>query len=301
MFTPTVILPDASIIEYTFGIRTNSSSGLFAYRQSQAKELLQLPDFGDGDLDTKQRREALDEAVNFQKPLTALAIFLGVVALEDFVRDFGARMADNIHITAHFPKLIELRSKPIPRTSDKAFLRLDTDPTGVIDPELVNNLFRESINLEPIPASEYPRLRDLALIRHTVAHHAAVIRHVDVPRFQYYIVKSGQVINPPVDFVRETIDYLYKSGRTIENAILNHVFSKVLPTLSPNWDTTRPAELLELIEFFNYFGFIETTNSPVGYAEPGTPEHDRMKAEAARIKEKLTARCIQDLRERFPT
>ncbi len=301
MFTPTVILPDASIIEYTFGIRTNSSSGLFAYRQSQAKELLQLPDFGDGDLDTKQRREALDDAVNFQKPLAALAIFLGVVALEDFVRDFGARMADNTYINAHFPELVKLRSQPIYRTPDNAFKRLDTDLTGLIDPDDINKLFRKSINLEPIPVSEYARLRDLTLIRHTVAHHAAVIRHVDVPRFQYYIVKSGQVINPPVDFVRETIGYLYESGRTIEKAILNHVFSKVLPTLSPDWDTTRPTELLELIEFFNYFGFIETTNSPVGYAEPGTPEHDRMTEEEARIKEKLIVRCIQDLRERFPT
>jgi hypothetical protein len=301
MFTPTVPLPKAPIIEYVFGIRTNSSSGLFAYRQSQAKELLTLPDFGGGDLTTEQRREALENAVNFQKPLAALAIFLGVVALEDFVRDFGARMADDIHIKALFPKLIELRSTPIPRAPDKAFMRLDTDPTGVIDPERVNNLFRESINLEPIPVSEYARLRDLALIRHTVAHHAAVIRHVDVPRFQYYIVKSGQAINPPVDFVRETLDYLYKSGRTIENAILNHVFSIVLPTLPADWATIRPAKLLGLIEFFNYFGFIETTNSPVGYAEPGTPEHDRMKEEEAIIKEKLIVRCIQDLCNRFAT
>jgi len=298
MLAPTVTLPDAPIGEWT-GIRTNSATGLFAYRHVQAINLLEFPDFGGGDLTADQRRDALRNAVNFQKPLAALAIFLGVVALEDFVRDFGARMADYPHLSQHFPALAQLRSTPIPRAPDQAFRRLDTDPTGEVDPEKVNALFRKSLDVEPIPASEYPRLRDLALIRHTVAHHAAVIRQVDVPRFQYYIVRPGQSINPPADFVRETLTYLYRTGRTIEDAIQHRVFSVVLPTIGPDWWSGRPPKLLELIEFFDYFGFIETTNGPVGYAAPGTVEYKRMQEEAARIKEKLIDRCIQDLQARF--
>jgi hypothetical protein len=124
-----------------------------------------------------------------------------------------------------------------------------------------------------------------------------VIRKVDVPRFQYYIVRPNQSINPPVDFVRETLTYLYRTGRTIEDAIVHRVFAIVLPTLGPSW-WEKPSQVLqELIEFFNYFGFIETTNVPVGYAEPGTPESERMKKEEIRIKEKLFDRCIEELRK----
>lgn len=298
MSPPTIPFPDALVGEWT-GIRTNSAPGLFAYRHMQAINLLEFPDFGDGDMTTEQRRNALLSAVNLQKPLSALTIFLGVVALEDFVRDFGARMADNLHISHHFPALAELRAKPIPRSVDQAFKRLDTDPTGVIDPQSVNALFQKSLDVEPIPAAEYARLRDLALIRHTVAHHAAVIRSVDVPRFQYYLFMPRQAINPPVDFVRETLTYLYKIGRVIEDSIRSRVFSVVLPTLGPMWWNTRPPELLELIEFFDFFGFIEPAIGPVGYTEPGTPEHDRMREDAARIKEKLIVRCIHELRDQY--
>ena len=290
--------PDASVGEWV-GIRTDTAAGLFAYRHLQAVQLLDMPDYGGGDLTDEQRREALRNAVNLHKPLAALAIFLGVVALEDFVRDFGARMADNTCISELFPRLVELRAAPISRPVDQAFRRLDTDPTGKIDPQDVNDLFRKALDVEPIPVAEYDRLRDLALVRHTVAHHAAVIRPVDVPRFHYYIVRPRQAINPPVDFVREALHYLYKVGRTIEDTVVNRVFSVALPTLGLEWWITRPTRLLELIEFFNFFGFIETAIGPVGYAEPGTPEHDRMREDAAQIREKLVVRCLQDLRDRF--
>jgi hypothetical protein len=298
MSGPTVVLPDSPISEWT-AIRTNSATGLFAFRQMQAIDLLEFPDYGGGDMTAEQRREALCNAVSFQKPLAALALFLGVVALEDFVRDFGARMADDITISCLFPALTQLRSKPIPRRPDQAFKRLDTDPTGVVDPEQVNKLFLNSLGVEPIPSSEYPRLRDLALIRHTVAHHAAVIRPVDVPRFQYYIVRPEQQINPPVAFVRETLMYLYQTGRVIEDAVRHMVFSSILPKLPNGWWTLQPDELTNLIEFFDYFGFIETTNLPVGYVAPGTPEYEERKEESDRIRAKLLARCIQELRERY--
>lgn len=78
----------------------------------QASGLLDLPDFGGGDLNTEQRREALVSAVSFHKPLAALSLFLGVVALEDFVRDLVARMAENPEIAQLFPLLAEFRSQP---------------------------------------------------------------------------------------------------------------------------------------------------------------------------------------------
>jgi hypothetical protein len=300
MSLPIIPFPEAQVYEWN-GLRTNSASGLFAYRHLQAVHLLESPDFCGGDMTHEQRSDALRRAVNHHKPLTALAIFLGVVALEDFVRDFGARMADNIHVRLNFPALEELRAKPILRPANQAFMRLDTDPTGVVDPQKVNDLFQKSLGVEPIPAPEYARLRDLALIRHTVAHHAAVVRSIDVPRFQYYILRPGQVINPPVDFVKETLTYLYRIGRAIEEAVMSRVFKAILPSLGTNWWNARPTELLELIEFFDFFGFLEPAVGPVGYAEPGTPEHDRMREDAALIKEKLIVRSILELQRLYAT
>jgi hypothetical protein len=294
MYSPSVPWPDAPVSEWT-AIRKSSASGLFAYRHLQAAGLLDSPDYGGGDLTEEQRREALRHAVYFRKPLAALAIFLGVVALEDFVRDFGARLADHARIASLFPTLARLRSKPISRAPGHAFKRLDTDPTGFVDPEEINVLFHDAFSVQPIPVAEFPRLRDLALIRHTVAHHAAVIRKVDVPRFQYYIVRPGQAINPPEDFVRDVLQYLYQTGISIERAIRDQIFSALLSLLPSDWSTSRPPQLIDLIEFFDYFGFLETARGPVGYADPRDQLHHEMQRDAARIRELLITRCIEAL------
>lgn len=276
-------------------IDTGTASGLFAYRQMQAIGLLQLPDLGGGDLNAEQRRSALRNAVNFHKPLTALSMFLGVVALEDYLRDLGARMAGHAFLLQHFPSLSQLRAVPKARPPAHAFKQLETEPIASFEPERVNTLLEAAIGIAPIPQAEYPRLRDLALVRHTVAHHAAVVRQVDLPRFQYYIVRANQVINPPEDFVRETLMYVYSIGRTVDEQIRRRVFSVVLPTLARDWALSPPSELLSLFEFFGYFGFIESTTGPVGYSEPGTPAHELMQAESSRIKERLICRCIAEL------
>jgi len=300
MPVPTVPLPQASVGEWT-AIRTSTAAGLFAYRHLQAVDLLELPDFGGGNLNTEQRREALQTAVNLHKPLAALAIFLGVVGLEDFVRDIGARIADSPCIQLRFAEVSGLRSLPVRRRADRQFKRLDRDPADLIDPEDINELFKRCLGVEPLAMSEFARLRDLALLRHTVAHHAAVIRPIDVPRFQYYIVQPGQTINPPREFVRETLAYLYRTGRTIEEALKSCVFSVVLPTLGAEWWETPPEELLELIELFDYFGNLVEARGPVGYAQPGTQEYERMKSESLRVRDELVQRCINELRTKYAT
>jgi hypothetical protein len=269
---------------------------LFAYRQFQALNLLDLPDFGGGDMTEAQRREALRTAVNLQKPLAALTLFLGVVALEDFIRDIGARMAENRILLRLFPKLQELRAQPIPRATGQTFRRLDTDPTGVIDPEEINTLFRRALDVEPSPPSEHAHLRDLILLRHTVAHHAAVIRAADVPRFQYFIVQANQLINPPVEFVRSELNYLYRVGTMIENSIRACVFKIALGQAGPGWSSQPPNEIVDLIEFFNFFGFLESTTLPVGPAPVGSDLRMRQELEAQRIRAALLERCIDELR-----
>ena len=287
-------MPEARVGEWSF-IDTRTASGLFAYRNMQATGLLDFPDFGGGDLNTEQRRDALATAVSFHKPLAALSLFLGVVALEDFVRDLVARMAENSEISQLFPSLRELRSEPRTRAPDQTFRRLETDPAGVVDPEEINAVFRLALAVSPIAPREYWHLRDLALLRHTVAHHAAVIRQVDLPRFRHFIVQPGRVINPPPEFVKAELHYLYQIGRTVEKAVCEVVFREAVAAIGRGWSEAPDPRIVRLIRFFAYFGYIETTTAPVGYSEPGTPLRQQQERESERIHKVLVARCVADL------
>lgn len=288
-------LPSVSVGEWT-GIRRNTPMGLFAYRQAQALDLIEFPDYDSGDLTTEQRRETLLSSLYMKKPLGALGIFLSFVSLEDFIKDLFARMVENVLLVELYPKLQSLRAKKKGRTPDKMYLRLDTDPIGSIDPSEINEIIESVFQIKPILETEYSKLRDLALIRHTVAHHAAVIREVDVPRFQYFKVTANQQINPPKEFIKKSILYIYNVGRKIEIEIRQSVFSKFIPKLNSDWWISIPEELIGLIEFFDYFGFLETANGPVGYAEAGTQEYCRMQRDAEIIKTKLIQRCIEALK-----
>lgn len=292
--TPSVPLPEAQMGEWSI-FDTRTATGLFAYRQSQAIGLLELPDYGGGDLDAEQRKEALRNAVSFHKPLAALSLFLGVVALEDLVRDLAARLADTSSLVRHFPGLTKLRSQSVLRPADQAFKRLDTDPAGVLDPEEINLRFTQAMGIAPVPAHEYWHLRDLALLRHTVAHHAAVIRAVDVPRFAHFLVRPGRIINPPPDFVRSELMYVYGIGRTIEKATRSATFKEVIKEAGAGWSLNPPQAVIELIELFGFFGYIESTTVPVGYSEPGSELRRRQEAEAARIRTSLLQKCVAEL------
>jgi hypothetical protein len=261
--------------------------------------LLNFPDYAGGDLDAAQRREALESAVAFHRPLSALVIFLNVVALEDFIRDFGARLADHPGLASYFPSVSGLRMTPTNPAPNRPFARLDRDPVPLVDPVDVNNLYQRCLGIQPFPASEHAQLRDLALLRHTVAHHGAVIRSVDVQRFQHFIVQPGHIINPPVAFVRDVCSYLYRIGRTFEESVKARIFSVVIPTLSPSWWEQRPPTLLDLIELFNYFGKLVTSNGPVGTPPPGTEMERQMREEGVRVREELIRLCIDELRNAY--
>lgn len=265
--TPTVLLPKAGVAEWNV-IDPSTAPGLFAYRQMQALTLLDLPDLGSGDLDEGQRREALRSFVSLKEPLSALALFLGVVALEDFVRDLVTRLVDNPSCLEYFPDLVHLRAERIDRSPAQMFKRLDTDPAGVLDPEKINELFGRAMGITPIPTQEYWHLRDLALLRHTVAHHAALIREVDIPRFGYFIVRAGESINPPYQFVRDELMYVLGIGHAIERAVRSALFSKVIAATGGDWWKYPPREIVELVELFGYFGYVEPAFVPLGYSEP---------------------------------
>jgi hypothetical protein len=294
MPTPTVVLPEVQLAEWS-AVDTRTAPGLFAYRQMQAMNLLDFPDYGGGDLDSAQRKEALRRAISFHKPLSALSLFLGVVALEDFLRDLAARLADVPNVVTHFPALTKLRAQQINRSAGQMFKRLDTDPAGTLDPAEINLRFTQAMGVAPVPTQEYWHLRDLALLRHTIAHNAAVIRQIDLPRFAHFIVEPGRIINPPPDFIHSELIYLYGLGRTIEKAIRSATFAKVIAKAGAGWAERAPQAVIELIEFFGFFGYIESTNVAVGYSEPGSDFRCRQEVEAQRVRTVLFQKCVADL------
>lgn len=273
-------------------LRPFTAPGLFVYRHMQANQLLHFPDLGGGDMNAEQRKDALTQMVNLQRPLAAVVLFLGVVALEDFIRDIGARLADVPMLDSHFPQITALR--PVLRKDHKPYARPDKDPATLSDWMEVNALFQRAIGVAPIAATDLAKLHDLALIRHTVAHHAALIRPIDVSRFRHWEVQANTVINPPVEFVREVSMFLYRTGCSIEERLSDRLFSKILSGQPSDW-YEKPCDLiLALIETFNWFGKILTDDEPLLF--PGTPDYeDELRKRNALSRQRLTQLCIDDL------
>lgn len=294
-----VPFPEVPIGEMS-AFRAFTAPGLFAYRHVQADGLLHFPDFAGGDLTDEERQNALDQAVPLHRPLTAIVIFLNVVALEDLFRDLGARLADIEGLSDFFPRIAELHAKPKPVNHDRPFSRLDTDPVQLLDFDKLNKHYSTCLGVSPIPESEFPRLYDLALVRHTVAHHGAIFRNIDVARLLYYEIAPGRLINPPVAFVKETCQYLYKFGRAFEGRIQQQVFSTVLSNLAKEWPTTHPKILVDIIEVFNYLGKVVTSQTSFVPRTSGMADYwDRVKKESERVRGELIDLCIAELKTTY--
>ncbi len=290
MTTPEKVqFPSQSIAEWTV-MRPFTAPGLFAYRHMQADDLLHFPDFGDGDMTREQRREALDQFVIHKRPLTAIVIFLNIVALEDFIRDIGVRISNVENLNWYFPQIDKLRLVRQKENPDKPSKQLDKDPTQLMDFIKLNELYLNCIGVEPINKSDFSRLYDLTIIRHCVAHNGSIVREVDIPRFQYYDVKANNVINPPVEFVKETCTFLYNAGRHFEETIRAKLFDEVTSKLDADWGNTRPKILCDLIETFNFFGKLP----PPINVWPKTEKE--MKETSDRNHEFLMTMCFDELK-----
>jgi hypothetical protein len=292
---PREAFPSVPIGEFTV-TRPFTAPGLFVYRHMQAEGLLNFPDFGGGDMNEEQRKEALVQMVNVHRPLAAVVLFLGVVGLEDFIRDLGARLADVPGLEHYFPNIVALR--PVLRKNPLPYARQDRDPAPLSDWPLVNTLYQRAIGIVPLSVADMPKLHDLALIRHTVAHHAALVRPIDVPRFQYWEIQANALLNPPIDFVREMLLLLYQTGRSFETAVADRLFAGIVAGQPPNWYEAPSELVLALIETFNWFGKLITDNRVPPL--PGTPNYEQeLRARSTAIRAGLTQQCIEELRGKF--
>jgi hypothetical protein len=272
---------------------------MFAERCLQASGLMDFPDLGDGDLTQEQRREALRRAVNVHQPTAALSMFLAVVALEDLVRDFGARCADDSTVASYFPKIDRLRMIPIAPRPGNPFARLDKDPAPLTDFAGLNVIYRDVLGCEPFKQGSLARLYDLALVRHTVAHHGARVRAIDAPRFQHWAVRPNLAINPPREFVLQVVRFVQQVGTAYRMTIQNAVFQRVLPALPSGWVEHPPFELHGLLELFNYFDkLVSQEELPLAWHEPDPLERERIHAES--LRSRLIDLCITELSTSLP-
>ncbi|MEJ5226826.1 hypothetical protein [Thermodesulfovibrio sp.] len=281
--------------------RTFTAPGMFFYRHIQADSLLNIPKLDKEDIPPQDYHQVYDALLSFLFPLKALVIFLNVVALEDFMRDLGDRLADVEGLDAYFPKIKDLKISLKKPQKNKPHGRLDKDPVSYTDFEEINKLYFDCFGIEPFSTNDFPRLNDLVLIRHMVAHHGSIIREIDVPRFKYYSVNPRQIINPPIDFVKETCSFLYSTGQKFERTIRDRVFSEILPKLDKTWMTSPPKLLIDLIEVFDYFGetIFSTDQVPTNKNISFDNVFEIIKEESEIIRRQLIALCIEKLKRDY--
>jgi hypothetical protein len=195
----------------------------------------------------------------------------------------GSGLARLQWVRGAFPRVGALATKPVQlKPGAPPHARLDAEPFSFVNFKDVNDSYERILGVRPLPDAEFPKLYDLARVRHTVAHHGSVFRAVDAPRFQYYTVVPNTLINPPLDFVRDTATYLYKIGSGFQQAVWMRLFSTIIPTLPTSWRTAPPDELVELVEFFDYLGMLISSDEL-------PPEHRAVPMDDAGAKEQDVA------------
>jgi len=242
--------------------RSHTTPGRFAYRSMVARGLLEIPDLG----------------MYSCGLLESFVIFYAVVALEDLIRELGNDLSRCRSLATEFPRYTELHSKA--RRRKRRYQQGDRDVATLLEPTAVNDLYHQVLGVRPFARQDIVRVRDLALVRHTIAHHGGLFRRQDTGRFRYYRVRPGAMIAPPTDFARESVVYLYEVGRAFEKTVRDRIFSRMKRRLPRR-------KLVPLFELFNYFGFLPSTQATLSPAE--------RRAEALRVKAQLVQRCFVEL------
>jgi hypothetical protein len=233
--------------------RPGTVPGLYSYRHFQAVSLLSVPAIA-SDLDEVTQQTLARAIVGHRAPLGALAIFYCIVALEDLIREMGNALAKSAVIKSQFPLVVDLATHRLSTPMRRAARRDRDAISPLLSPKAVNNAYHKALGVRPIPRGSWPKLHDLSLIRHLVAHYGGIFRRVDAGRFSHYRVQSGHPINPPLEFVRETVIFAHSVGTSVEKAIRDRVCRGLMGN-----KMTR-AEWRQIYRLFNYFGLLTDIN-----------------------------------------
>lgn len=290
-------LPYAPVSEIS-PLRLDAALGRYYWRYMATGDLLSFPDLGGGDLSDAQRREALGRFVVLRRPLTALVLFWSVVSFEDFIRDFGTGLSKVTGITSCYPRVSDLSVAPRKKAPASNLMRPDEDAFSYLNLGQLNHNYQNVLGIQVVEPGHESRLTDLAILRHTVAHHGAVVRPVDEPRFTYYKVQPERVINPPPEFVRETATFLYEIIRQFVGRVKAEVFSRMVAPLGPIDPAKPPRHVVELIEVFDYFGKLPDARpliSPEVLTQGPEAIAEYLLREQRAIREEILRACLSDL------
>ena len=272
----------------------DSPHGMFAWRQFAKENLLRFPDPCDGDLTTEQRPDALERFVEIQQPHTALALFWIVMSLEDLLRETGTRLNQIPVVVNTFKGVNRLAPKPV--RNPRPGRRPDDDQPYLSFSEM-NKRYQKSFKIDAVYPTLVDQLADLALIRHTIAHHGAIVRAIDVPRFRHYQFQGGEIINPPVSFVRDIGTLVYSVGSDYLATLRQRIFDVIVRPLMPIDPNAPPQMVVDLIEAFSYFGKRPPRAPVPGGAPPRTEAQIQQQQQLAeqQARQALLLQCLAQL------
>jgi hypothetical protein len=222
----------------------------------------------------EERRRIKDGFLQLCHPITALGLFLGVVALEDFVRDLLHQLRQDDLVSSNFQ---ELQNQDI----EKKF--------RYIDPAEWNKKLFRLIGLKPIPEKELPHVEDLVRLRNAIAHYGSLTPEAYRDKFKYWDVKIGQPINPPASFVRTELNYIFHLGQKIHEETRRIVFRKIIEKMGCGWSRNPSQDILRLIELFCFFGFSEQARGAVGSPPKDPNSLDLLKQDFPELLEQAEA------------
>jgi hypothetical protein len=262
----------------------DTAPGMFAWRQMSVDSLLSLPSFEVPGLTAEQNREAMESQTAVHRPLTALAMFWTIVALEDLFRQMGTRLSSLEQLKQYFGCIADIAPTENKKKSYLNFTKLNEPYLRVFDVRAVDEHL-------------IPRLNDLVNIRNIVAHHGAIYTALDEKNFEYYQLQPDRVINPPVAFVRETRNFVHGVGSTYLRLLRKAVFDKVLGCMAPLDICNPPQIIIDLIHEFHYFGKLPLELPRSSQSVPTTIGEWRelLKRESEARKQELTRQCLAQL------
>ena len=283
----------------TIPFHVTSPLGLFGYRISQAIQLLEWPEFnGLEAVSQEERKRIKDDFLQLRHPITALALFLGVVALEDFGRDLLQQLRGDDFVVNNFREFQNLTPKDI----EHEFKHLCSKNW--------NRNFSRVFGFKPILAQEFSHIRDLVTLRNAIAHYGSLTPEKYRNRFKYWDVKIGHPINPPASFVRAELDYIFHRGQKIHEETRRVVFQKIIEKIGCGWSKDRNSDILRLIALFGFFGYEEEAKGPTGLPPMDPNLQDLLKQDFPDLLEqaqlgrkailrRLQSRCIDKLVAEF--
>jgi hypothetical protein len=274
-------------------VLVDTPPGMFAWRRMLGEDLLSFPDLGGGDLDAEQRQEGLERFVELHRPQTALALFWSVVALEDLFRDMGVRLNALPELRNYFKDIAAIA--PQPKSNAKPGGRLDKEPEYT-QFKLLNKLYQNVFCIDAVDPdpTNIDHLDDLVLIRHTVAHHGAIVRAIDLSRFRYYQMQVGRTINPPVSFVRDIENFVYKVGSVYLHNLQQRIFDVIIAAEGKPDPAKPPDWIKDLVRTFHYFGQL-VVFEPQPLLTTLEEMQQRHEAAAKAAETELLQRCLAKL------